>query len=1076
MDGMRQHENTEDKLQRRVDHLADPHDGHVRAHDSAPHDASHSHEHDGEHDDDRALSSNGLVQEHPLDLATVRASLQNKTGKQYWRTLEELADDPQFEELLHREFPRQASQWDEGVDRRDFLKLMAASLAFAGMSGCGKAPEDHIIPYVKQPEGLVLGKPRYYATAMPFGADAIGVLVESHEGRPTNIQGNPDHPSSLGALNSFVQASILDLYDPDRSQVTSYLGEISSTGAFLEAAQTMAATIKAVDGEGFRILTGTVTSPLLSGQIQALLKLYPKAKWHQWEPAGSDGAREGSKMAFGRYVNTVYRVEKAGVILSLDADFMASGPGHIRYMKEFYRRRKLDNDTAEMNRLYVVEPTPSVTGATADHRLPLRSSEVGLFARALAAKIGLGGTAELSAPAQHWLEAVRAELQKHRGACLVIAGEQQPAEIHALTHAINAALGNVGNTVYYTEPVEATPVNQLESLRQLCTDMSSGAVDTLLIIGGNPVYDAPHDFNFLGNLKKVRTSLHLSSHVDETSEYCQWHIPESHYLEAWGDTRAYDGTLSIVQPLIAPLYTTHSAYEVLAAFSDKPGISAYEAIRERLKSARNGPDFEKYWRKALHDGVVAGTTLPPVTVASAATLPATLPVSTQDLEFIFRPDPSVYDGRFANNGWLQELPKPVTKLTWDNAAMVSPKTAESLGLTHSVVSRGGEHGQILSNVIDISLSNSKVTAAAWILPGQADGVVVLPLGYGRSKAGYTGSNKGFNAYAVRTSNALWAASGGTIKKTGDSYPMACTQYHFNMEGRKIMASGTLEEFKRNPGFAHEHDEKPPKELSLYKEFAYPGYAWGMAIDLTNCNGCNACVVACQSENNIPVVGKDQVMRGREMHWIRIDRYYTAETATNDPSTNTNDALANPDTFFQPVPCMQCENAPCEQVCPVGATVHSAEGLNDMAYNRCIGTRYCSNNCPYKVRRFNFLRFQDWESPQLKLMRNPEVTVRSRGVMEKCTYCVQRINNGRIEAEKENRPIRDGEIVTACQSACPSEAIVFGNANDANSRVAKLKAQQRNYSILGELNARPRTTYLAAVRNPNPDLSGGSEKA
>jgi MoCo/4Fe-4S cofactor protein with predicted Tat translocation signal len=1057
MDGMRDNDNIDAKLHKREA------------------DASHAHNH-GEVEDSAKMNESPVL-EHPLDLAAVRLKLGSKTGKQYWRTLEELADDPRFEQLLHREFPRQASEWDDSVDRRDFLKLMAASLAFAGLSGCGIAPEEHIVPYVKQPDGLILGKPRFYATAMPFGADAIGVLAESHEGRPTNIQGNPDHPSSLGAIDSFVQASILDLYDPDRAQVPNYLGEISSLQAFRDAALATAAGMKMLNGEGFRILTGTITSPLVIGQIQALLKLYPKAKWHQWEPAGNDGAREGSKMAFGRYVNTVYRPEKAEVILSLDADFMAGGPGHIRYMKEFFRRRKLDTEVAEMNRLYVVEPTPSVTGATADHRLPLRSSDVGLFTRALAAKIGLGGTAELPPAAQHWLDTVRGELQAHRGASLVIPGAHQPAEIHALAHAINAALGNVGNTVYYTDPVEANPVNQLESLRALCNDMAAGAVDTLVILSGNPVYDAPHDFDFTSKLAKVRNKFHLSSHFNETAEYCQWHIPESHYLEAWGDARAFDGTVSIIQPLIAALYDTYSAYEVLAAFSDKPGITAYDAIRDRLKTSHTSIDFEKFWRKSLHDGVLANTALSAITVASAATLPATNPVPTDALEFIFRPDPSVFDGRFANNGWLQELPKPVTKLTWDNAAMVSPKTAEKLGLTHKVAARGGEHGQILSNVVDISLGNSKVTAAAWILPGQADGVVVLPLGYGRKKAGYTGSDKGFNAYAVRNSDGLWATTGGSIKKTGDDYPMACTQYHFNMEGRKILATGTLEEYKQNPAFAHKDDEKPPKELTLYKEFAYPGYAWAMAIDLNSCNGCNACVVACQSENNIPVVGKDQVMRGREMHWIRIDRYYMAETATNDPSTDTNDALANPETFFQPVPCMQCENAPCEQVCPVGATVHSAEGLNDMAYNRCIGTRYCSNNCPYKVRRFNFLRFQDWETPQLKLLRNPEVTVRSRGVMEKCTYCVQRINNVRIDAEKENRPIRDGEIVTACQAACPSEAIIFGNANDSSTRVAKLKAQQRNYSILGELNSRPRTTYLAAVRNPNPDLSSSSpEKA
>jgi molybdopterin-containing oxidoreductase family iron-sulfur binding subunit len=551
-------------------------------------------------------------------------------------------------------------------------------------------------------------------------------------------------------------------------------------------------------------------------------------------------------------------------------------------------------------------------------------------------------------------------------------------------------------------------------------------------------------------------------------------VAESHYLETWGDARCFDGTVSVIQPLIAPLYHTHSAYEVLAAFGDKPGVSAYDAVRNRLKAANPGGDFEKFWRKSLNDGAVANTAYPPLSVTAkfnAASLPPIPPPNPGELEFLFRPDPTIHDGRFANNGWLQELPKPVTKLVWDNAALFGPNTSWNLGVTHFVVARGGEHGQIAATVVDIALSSSKVTAAGWIVPGQAEGVVVLPLGYGRTKAGYTGTNKGFNAYVVRTSNALWRATAGaeSVKKTGEEYSLGCTQYHFNMEGRKILSTGTLEEYKKNPGFAHEGDETPPKALSLYPEFKYPGNAWGMAIDLNSCNGCNACVVACVAENNIPVVGKDQVLRGREMHWIRIDRYYNAKTSTEDPRTNEHDALANPEVFFQPVTCMQCENAPCEQVCPVAATVHSAEGLNDMVYNRCIGTRYCSNNCPYKVRRFNFLRFQDWETPQFKLMRNPEVTVRSRGVMEKCTYCVQRISNARIEAEKQNRPIRDGEIVTACQASCPADAIVFGNINDPNSRVAKLKAQQRNYSVLGELNTRPRTTYLAAVRNPNPEM-------
>ncbi len=1043
------------------------------------------HEHlDGQHDH-HDLPGEAKRHEGSMDLATVRAKLQSKTGKQYWRTLEELAGDPEFTELLHREFPRQApSEWDDGVDRRDFLKLMAASLAFAGLSGCGRTPEQVVVPYVKQPEGLTLGKPQFYATAMPFGADAIGLLVESHEGRPTKIEGNPDHPSSLGATNVFAQASVLNLYDPDRAQTITKFGEIQTWSLFVESAQTIAAGMKGSGGAGFRILSGLITSPTLAAQIQSLLTLFPKAKWHQWEPAVGDGTREGAKLAFGSYLNTVYRPEKADVILSLDADFLGSGPGHIRYAREFSRRRKLNGPTDTMNRLYVVEPTPSVTGATADHRLPLRASEVEIFARALAAKLGLGGFAAPPSMADKWLDAVAKDLQKHKGASLVVAGEHQPAEVHALAHAINDSLGNNGKTLYYTESVEAHPVNNLDSLRELCADIEAGKVETLLILGGNPVYTAPHDFDFSSKLKfdqekkqkKVKNVIHVSSHFDETSELCDWHVAESHYLETWGDTRAFDGTLSVIQPLIAPLYHTHSAREVLAAFGDKPGISDYDFLRDHLKASNPSAEFEKFWRKTLNDGLVSGSAFAPISAVpkfSPASLPAPKTTPADEIEFIFRPDPCVYDGRFANNGWLQELPKPVTKLTWDNAALVSPKTGEKFSLTHDIGARGGEHGKVYSNVIDISLSNSKVTAAAWRVPGQADGVVVLPLGYGRKKAGYTGTNKGFNAYVVRTSDALWMASApaSAIKKTGEDYPLACTQYHFSMEGRQILATGTLEEYRKNPNFANA--ETPKNELSLYNgeaEFPYTRDKWAMAIDLNKCNGCNACVVACQSENNIPVVGKDQVMRGREMHWIRIDRYYekSVKSATNDPSSY-DDSLFNPPTFFQPVPCQQCENAPCEQVCPVGATVHSAEGLNDMVYNRCVGTRYCSNNCPYKVRRFNFLRFQDWETPQLKLLRNPEVTVRSRGVMEKCTYCVQRINNARIESEKLNAPIHDGAIVTACEQACPTEAIVFGNANDKDSRVAKLKAQQRNYTLLGELNARPRTTYLAAVRNPNPEL-------
>ena len=1030
------------------------------------------------HDDPDDHDGAAVEQEHRLDLAAVREKLRHKTGKQYWRTLEELADEPHFQELLHREFPRHASEWDDAVDRRDFLKLMGASLALAGLAGCGRPDIDHIVPYVKQPDGMILGKPNFYATAMPYGSATVGVLVESHEGRPTKIEGNPDHPSSLGATSAVVQAAILNLYDPDRSQTVQRAGEIRSWSAFLDEAQGQATNAKATNGAGFRILSGAVTSPTLISQIHKLLTQYPEAKWYQWEPAEGDGAREGAMLAFGRNVHTVYEVEKANVIVSLDSDFLGAGPGHVAYARQFARRRMLNGPNDTMNRLYVVEPTPSVTGSSADHRWPLRASDIELFARALAGRLGIGSGAPLSGDAAKWADAIAKDLQSQRGTSLVVAGEYQPAAVHALAHAINANLGNVGKTVYYTELL-AGDTGNLESIRDLCAEMDRGKVDLLLILGSNPIYAAPHDLDFVSKLKKVATSIQLSPYFDETAAYCTWHVAESHFLETWSDARAHDGTSSIIQPLIAPLYYTHSAHELIAGFTGQPGLSAYDAVRAYWTeaSAHLPSNVETGWRKWLNDGVIPGTKFAPVNAElkfNPANLPPAQAAPADQIEYIFRPDPNVHDGRFANNGWLQELPRPVTKLTWDNAALVSPKMAQTRDFAQKVRARGGEHGQVSSPLVDIELNSSKVTAAVWTLPGQDENTVVLPLGYGRTRSGYAGTNKGFNAYVVRTSNALWTATGGKMTPTGDSYPLACTQYHFNMEGRKILSTATLEEYQKNPTFAHEGDETPPKDDSLYEAFAYPNYAWGMSIDLTKCNGCNACVVACVSENNIPVVGKDQVMRGREMHWIRVDRYYThtvsatSENSTGDPS-DYNPTLDNPPTFFQPVPCQQCENAPCEQVCPVGATTHSSEGLNDMIYNRCIGTRYCSNNCPYKVRRFNFLRFQDWDTPQYKLMRNPEVTVRSRGVMEKCTYCVQRINNGRITAEKENRTVRDGEIVTACEAACPTEAITFGNINDPNSKVAKLKAQQRNYTILGELNARPRTTYLAAVRNPNPEL-------
>jgi molybdopterin-containing oxidoreductase family iron-sulfur binding subunit len=635
--------------------------------------------------------------------------------------------------------------------------------------------------------------------------------------------------------------------------------------------------------------------------------------------------------------------------------------------------------------------------------------------------------------------------------------------VHALAHGMNQALGNVGRTVIYTQTVEAEPVNQIESLKDLAADLNAGKVDLLVILGGNPVYTAPADLDFADALGKAQLRVHLSLYEDETSALCHWHIPEAHFLEAWSDARAYDGTVSIVQPLIAPLYGGKSAHEVLAAMSERPERSAYDLIREFWKVEKD----DKTWRRWLHDGVVANTAFTPKTVnvsaASASAIrnpqPAIAPAATTPgLEIVFRNDPSVLDGRFANNGWLQELPKPITHLTWDNAVLASPATAAKLRHTETPAFTGGEHGQIITDVVELTYRGRTIRGALFQVVGHPDDCVTVHLGYGRTRGGKLAAGAGFNANAIRTSDAPWFGVGLEAAQTGEKFSLACTQYHHLMEGRGMVRAVTRDEFVRDPKLIHEGDETPPTTITLYPDYKYEGYKWGMAIDVNACIGCNACVVGCQAENNIPVVGKDQVLRGREMHWLRVDTYYRGPAE-------------NPETYFQPVPCMQCENAPCEVVCPVGATAHSHEGLNDMVYNRCVGTRYCSDNCPYKVRRFNFLLYQDWDTPSLKLGRNPDVTVRSRGVMEKCTYCVQRINEAKIDAEKGDRAVADGEIKTACQQACPADAIVFGNLNDPASRVAQLKGEERNYSLLGELNTRPRTTYLAAVRNVNPELEG-----
>ena len=1085
-------------------------------------------------DSDRHINFK-LMRDHILSLQDAETP---RGTKKYWRSLDELADTPLFREFVEREFPQQAEGWNDPVERRTFMKLMGASLALAGLSGCVFQPPEKIVPNVKQPEEYVPGKALFYATAAPLFGAATPVIVRSNEGRPTKIEGNALHPTNqpldfppedpvrdpLGssATDIFTQASILSLYDPDRSSTPLFRERISTWTTFVGAMRSVLDEQK--QGKGIRFLTESIISPALGAQMNDLLKSLPEAKWHQYEPANRDNARAGALRAFGQPVNTTYRFDLAQRILSLDCDFLSpTFPGYLRYSREFIARRRITETNRDMNRLYVVETTPSNTGALADHSWEVKPSEFEAIAKAIAVGAGtdIGSAATVNLA---WIEPLVRDLQQHKGASIVLAGDNQPPIIHALAHAMNNALGNVGKTVFYTDPIEVNSVDHKDSLQQLLGDIDTGQVKLLVIIGGNPVYSAPADFGFLERLKKVELRVHLSEYRDETSEWCHWHVPAAHYLESWGDTRSYDGTVTIMQPLIEPLYEGKTPSELLAVFSEKYDTKPYELVKTYWQKQRSNPgqsnsnqgqtagagnnqqqapaaspapatapaptpspsqDFENWWRKTIHDGFIPDSAFKPKTVSlNPGWFTRQVPFKVPDepagsgFELVFRTDPSIYDGRFANNGWLQELPRPLTKVTWDNVAVVSPNSAQQIAGNNDNggAIKGREH-----YVPVVAITNGQgqsVEAPLWIMPGQPDGVITVHLGYGRRLAGKVGSGEigmgapneivGFDAYKIRNSFAPWFTTGVQVRQVTGDHLLATTQLHFNLEDprfsteeRDVVRSQTLEQFLHGEA----HEDEGHVHPSLYPDYPYknqdentPNYAWGMAIDLNNCIGCNACTVACQSENNIPVVGKHEVVRSREMHWIRLDTYFQGFDPNHPEGIN-----------FMPVPCMHCENAPCEPVCPVHATVHSAEGLNDMVYNRCVGTKYCSNNCPYKVRRFNFFLYQDWNTPTYQLMRNPDVSVRSRGVMEKCTYCVQRIQSAKIQAELEDRKVNDGEIVTACQAVCPTEAIVFGDTNDPNSRVSKLKRSERNYSLLGDLNTRPRTTYLSQLKNPNPEI-------
>ncbi len=1047
-----------------------------------------------------------------LDGLTPRSPRTSKP-KRFWRSLDELVETKSFTDMMHREFPHAASEWTDGPSRRNFLKLMSASLALGGLTACTlqKTPEK-IVPYVNPPEEVIPGRPLFFATTMPWCGYGKGVIAESHEGRPTKIEGNADHPASLGGTDVWMQASVLDLYDPERStSVMHGHGNISTWGAFTEAMNIEMDKQRAAKGAGLRFLTGTVTSPTLARQIQSILKQMPEAKWHQWETVGRRNARDGAIAAFGQDVQTVYQIDKAKIILALDSNFLMDDPGSVVYARQFIDGRRIrQNNPVEMNRLYAVENCVTMTGAMADHRQPMKSSEIESFAGQLA-----GAVAGRPATGDHarLINAIADDFAKNHGKSLVVVGETQPPAVHALAAVINDAIGAAGNTVLYVDPIEAAGPDGPRTLEELAADCNSGSVDLLVILGTNPSYTAPNPLGFatgaapnqtpeerLAEYKaknpfaKVSMVVHHGLHgpeFDETAFFSHWHVPATHYLECWSDIRAFDGSASIIQPLIYPLYSGKSEIELMGFLAGQGDHGGLDIVRDTWKNQVPAP-FEANWQRALEKGFVPGTAAKAKQVSLKTGFAALASTTTQsavaatNIEIVFRPDPHIWDGRFANNAWLQELPKPITLLTWDNAAVMGFQTARNLGVVVSDPGRGME-----ISVVELKFDGRTLKLPAFIMPGHAENSVTVHLGYGRSRSGMVGNGQGGNGYDLQAAPARYFGTSLEINLADETYALATSQNHHLMENPKELDKTLMDQRELFHVFTAKEfvdtladerlakangDEKKLRtiELPLLKgepdaegetllpAWKYEYNKWGMVIDNNACIGCNACVIACQSENNIPVVGKEQVLRGREMHWLRIDTYFygSAENSGEIP----------PDVFFQPVTCMHCENAPCELVCPVEATTHSAEGINEQTYNRCVGTRYCSNNCPYKVRRFNFLAFTDYKTPTLMLQRNPNVTVRGRGIMEKCNYCVQRVNNSRIEAKKQDRPIAPGEVVPACAQSCPTQAIFFGNLNDPKWDVTKLQDEPHRYTLLDELNTKPRTSYLARLKNPNPDLA------
>ncbi len=983
------------------------------------------------------------------------SDLENKQGRAYWRSLEQLANNPESRYAWESEHIQESPEEDNSWSRRNFLTLMGASLALAGLAGC-RRPVEKVVPYVKQPEEVTPGVPQYYATTMPLGMSSYGLLVKTNEGRPTKIEGNKDHPSSLSSTNIFAQGAILGLYDPDRSSRILHNGSEKTWDDFVAFWRERHAHFQATQGQGLAFLTESFCSPTMARLSEELRQLFPKSVWATHEPISDENRFAGIRAATGKLLQPVYHVEKAKVILALDSDFLQTEGENVTALRGFADGRRIRSQADQMNRLYVVESGHSVTGSMADHRLRMQSCQVGQFALALAqelsrqglrldflSRVSIGSGESFDSK---WLGALARDLVQSRGESLILSGYRQPPFVHGMILAMNEALGNIGTSVTYRELKDAAVPNQ-DELTKMTETLKSGLIDTLVILGSNPVYTAPVDNDFVTAMKKATHTIHLGSHVDETARNAEWHLSQAHFLETWGDARAVDGTVSVVQPLIEPLFNGKSSVELMALLATGQNQSGYEVVRETWKALLPATSYEKSWRTVLHDGLLKGSGSPAVQISVdaksiASQIAVTGPADPDRTEIVFGVS-HLYDGRFANVGWLQELPDPITKLTWDNVASMSKSTADSLGV---------ENG----DMIQLELQGHTVNMPIWITPGHADKSVSVQLGYGRRGAGKVSEGVGFNSYAVRTREALDFGSGLTMTRLGTNYPLSSSQNHGSMEGRPIIREATLAQYKDKDEFFPKAIEHPAL-VPLWDEHSYvEGYQWGMTIDLNSCTGCNACAIACQAENNIPIVGKEQVAKGRFMHWIRLDRYFAG-------------SIDEPESVHQPMACQHCENAPCEQVCPVAATVHDREGLNVMVYNRCIGTRYCSNNCPYKVRRFNFFNYTKDLPETVRMQQNPDVTVRSRGVMEKCTYCVQRITSGKYAAKREGREVKDGEIISACQQVCPAQAIVFGNVNDPGSRVSQLKKLNRNYAVLEEFNTKPRTTYLAKLRNPNPEL-------